>query len=411
MTASSPSFAKWTRLAAAGLLALGLAACAQQPADDARQPAPAQTPQPAEAPPAEPVAPPEPPREPGAAQVALLLPLTGQRGELGQALLNGAQMALFDVAGPNFELTVHDTSGTSQGAERAMAEALGQGADLVLGPLFSTSVAAAAPQARQAQVPVVSFSNDRTVGGRGVWTVGLDPAAQVDRVVDYATRQGMTRFAALAPRNLYGDTAVQALQQAAQRYGGTLTQVATYDPIAVSDAGPTVRQLAAQRAGYDALLIPAGGNELLTLAPLLPFYDIDPEETQYLGMAIWEEPGLGREGALVGAWLAAPERQAWLNWSQRYRETYGQAPPRLASLAYDATALAAVLAREARDRGQAADYAIAELTEPSGFAGVDGIFRLREDGTTERGLAVLELQRDGLQTIEAAPRSFRRVGS
>ncbi len=347
--------------------------------------------------------------------MALLLPLTGQRGELGQALLNAAQMALFDVGGPAFELTVHDTAGTPQGAERAMAEALGgggdPGADLILGPLFSTSVAAAAPRARSAGVPVISFSNDRTVGGRGVWTVGLAPAAQVERILDYATRQGLTRFAALAPRNPYGDAVLSALQQAAQRYGGRVAQVATYDPFAAADAGPVVQQLARARASYDAVLVPAGGTELLSLASLMPFYDIDPAEIRYLGTALWEDPSLGREAALAGGWFAAPDRGAWLRWAQRYEDLYGEPPPRLASLAYDATALAAVLAREAGRQGAAPDYAAEDLTKPSGFAGVDGIFRLLADGSAERGLAVLELRRDGLELREAAPRSFQQIGS
>ncbi len=393
-----------------GVLLLGLSACSG--ANDAAPQSGGQTPTPPTAQRApEPTPPPEPPRAPGEASVALLLPLSGQQGTLGQALLNAAQMAVFDVGGESFELTVHDTTGRPQGAEQAMQAALDQGADLVLGPLFSASVAAGAPRARSRQVPVIAFSNDRSVGGRGVWVIGLDPAAQVDRVVDYATRQGLTRFAALAPRNPYGDTVLQALQQAAARYGGYVAQVATYDPRAVNEAGPVVRQLAAARGSYDALLIPAGGNELLGLAPLLPYYDIDPAETQYLGTQLWEDPGLGRENALVGGWFGAPEREGWTQWAARYRELYGETPPRLASLAYDATALAAVLAREAGQAGQAPDYATAELTDPNGFAGVDGIFRLSGDGTAERGLAVLELQRDAIELREAAPRSFQRVGS
>ena len=58
-------------------------------------------------------------RQPGEARVALLLPLTGAQSGLGQALLNAAQMALFDVGGPNLELTVHDTGGRPPGAAQA----------------------------------------------------------------------------------------------------------------------------------------------------------------------------------------------------------------------------------------------------------------------------------------------------
>ena len=114
---------------------------------------------------------------------------------------------------------------------------------------------------------------------------------------------------------------------------------------------------------------------------------------------------------MVGGWFAAPERSGWEAWASRYRELYGETPPRLASLAYDATALAAVLAQEASQTGAAPDYSLDDLTDPNGFAGVDGIFRLRGDGSTERGLAVLQLQRNAIELRETAPTSFQRLGS
>ena len=46
------------------------------------------------------------------------------------------------------------------------------------------------------------------------------------------------------------------------------------------------------------------------------------------------------------------------------------------------------------------------LTNPSGFSGVDGIFRFRADGTNQRGLAVLRVTPAGPQVISPAPRAF-----
>jgi hypothetical protein len=46
------------------------------------------------------------------------------------------------------------------------------------------------------------------------------------------------------------------------------------------------------------------------------------------------------------------------------------------------------------------------LSSPSGFAGVDGIFRFAPDGVVERGLAVLQLDRRAIQVISPAPASF-----
>ena len=136
------------------------------------------------APPPEPVPPPAlagPPPMPGVARVALLLPLTGRSAELGQALLDAAQMALFDVRADDLVLMPKDTNGTPEGAARAAATAIAEGATLIIGPLFAGSVASVAPLARSAGVNVVAFSSERSVAGPGVFIMGLLPEQQIAR--------------------------------------------------------------------------------------------------------------------------------------------------------------------------------------------------------------------------------------
>jgi hypothetical protein len=55
------------------------------------------------------------------------------------------------------------------------------------------------------------------------------------------------------------------------------------------------------------------------------------------------------------------------------------------------------------------DFSAAAIANPNGFAGADGIFRFRGDGIAERGLAVLEVRREGFRTISPAPEDFRAV--
>lgn len=415
---------------------LALAACAPNVATQAP---PAQAPV-ATAPEPEPE--PEAARGPGdgRVRVALLLPLSGSSAGIGQAMLDAAQIALFDLADANFVLMPHDTLGTPEGAAAAAEAALADGAGLILGPLFARSVAAVKPHAQAAGVSVLAFSNDLTVGGDGVYVMGFVPHDQVRRVVGYARAQGLARFASLAPSTPYGDAVVDSLYETAQQTGAAVVEVARYDPNA-SDISDIVRHLAryddrraaleAQRqqlsqrtdeasrralarlqgletfgeVGFDAILLAEGGTRLRSIAPLLPFYDIDPTQVQVLGTGLWDEPGLGQEPALVGAWFAAPAPEARAGFEQRFEALYGRRPPRLATLAYDATALAAVLARE--PEGPAFDGA--SLTNPSGFAGIDGIFRLHANGMVERGLAVVEVTRDGSRVIDPAPTTFEEV--
>lgn len=386
---------------------------------------------------AEPLPIPRPMPSSGAVRVGFLVPLSGQHAWIGKAMLNAAQLSLFAFANDKLELLVLDTQGTPQGAKDAMSLALGDGARLIVGPLLATSVQAAAPAARTAGVPVVAFSNDRSVANPGIFTMGFLPRTEVQTIVAYAISQGLTRFAVLAPANDYGNAVVAALNEVTAAGGAMVVRSHQYDPAledfsqvvkSFSDHGARRQALmnqrrelkgrsdeAARRAlarldqleasgelPFDALLIAEGGKRLQNIAAHLPFYDIDPSKVHILGTGRWDEPGIGAEPALVGAWFAAPDPAARTSFEGEYKSLYGKAPPRLATIAYDAMALAAVLGKS-EDGG---DFSLATLTTASGFAGRDGIFRLLATGEIERGLAVLRVQRHGFDVIQPAPGTF-----
>lgn len=377
---------------------------------------------------------------PGPVSVALLLPLSGPSSELGQALFEAAQLALFDIGNEDFVLLPRDTGGTAEGAVRAANQALTAGARLVLGPLFSSSVAAVAPLTRLAGVNVVAFSSDRSVARPGVYLMGFLPAQQVTRVVEYAIGQKLQWFTALAPSNAYGESMVGALTEVTQAIGGILVEPLFFPAEAetAADVEDIVRfmanydvrraallsqrdQLMAQDdeisraaldrlegistiggAGFDAVLLPEGGPRLLSIAPLFPYFDIDSPEVRLLGTYQWESVVGEHEPALFGGWFAAPPPAARADFEKRFEDNFGYSPPRLASLAYDAVALAGALAKLPDGQGFSADT----LTNGSGFRGVDGIFRFTPDGGNERGLAVLEVTPEGAKTIDEAPKSF-----
>ncbi len=381
---------------------------------------------------------PAPPRDPfGLVRVGLLLPLSGPSADTGQALLNAAQMALFDIADARFVLQPYDTAGTPDGAVDAAALAVAHGAQVLLGPMFSASAKAVMPQAQAAGVNMVPFTTDPTVAAPGVFVMGFLVHEQVRRIISFSRAQGIQRFAALAPATPYGETAVDAMQQVLQQTGGTLNRVAFYDPSG-EDIADVVRQFAdydrrhnallAQRAAlegrtdavsrvalqrlermdtigdvpFDAVLLPEQGGRLTEVAALLPFYDVDPGRVQLLGTLLWHAPDLGKEPALVGGWYPAPDPESNAVFYRRYRELYGSQPPAIATHGYDAVALAAVLARTR----QSAPFASDALAMPSGFSGVDGVFRLLPTGLSERGFAVMAVNRNGAEPIDMAPSTF-----
>jgi ABC-type branched-subunit amino acid transport system substrate-binding protein len=377
-------------------------------------------------------------REP--VRIAVLLPLSARQASVrsvADSLLNAAQLALFEFGNPNVLLIPKDTRGTNSGAEGAAREALQEGAELILGPLFSGSVTAVRPIAAQRNVPVIAFSSDSSVAGNGVYLLSFLPEQDVDRVVDFAGLKGLTVFAGMVPQNDYGSLMRQALTNAVTSRAGEVYRIESYPNRAEAMFEPArrlalyderKRALASEKARlqgvdsdearaalkslegretlgdvpYQAVFVPAGGTELRSVAPLLPYFDVDPRKVRFLGTGQWDDASLGREPSLVGAWFAAPPRDAHNAFSQRYARAFGSQPPRMASLGYDATSLASALA--ARPPSQRFNEQI--LGNPDGFAGVDGIFRFLPDGRNERGLAVLEMRRNGPVVVDPAPQSF-----
>jgi ABC-type branched-subunit amino acid transport system substrate-binding protein len=398
------------RLGAAALAAAALAACAPQTVPE--RPPLQQEPREVQAPPREPVGPAQPitdrlgrPVDPEATKVAILLPLTGPAEDIGPAMLRAAEMAVFDVGHSDFELMPRDTRGTPEGAARAARTALREGAQLILGPLFSPSVPAAASVAGAAGVNVVAFTTDASVAGGNVLVMGFVPSQQVDRVVDFGRERGYDRFAVLAPETPYGRTVAEAMEDAAAQTGGEMVHVQFYDPEGTefSDPAQQLSDMALARQ-VDAVMLPDSGLRLRTVAPLLPYYGL--RGVRMLGTGLWDGAGLGREQALRGAWFAAPDPSLRAGFVRRYEENFGEPPPRLATLAYDAVALAAVLSQ----RPDHDDFDMRRLTDPSGFAGLDGIFRFRDTGLVQRGLAVLEVTEEGAEVVDPAPRSFAEAG-
>jgi len=348
----------------------------------------------------------------GTVKVALLLPISasGSTPAVAKALKQAAELALFDFDNPNVTLVPKDTKGTPEGARLAAESAMQEGAELIIGPLFAQEVSGAAPVARQRGVPMIAFSSDEKVAGGGVYLLSFLAGRDVPRIVSFAMSRGKRNFAELVPQSAYGRIAEAAFARAVSSGGGQAAVRATFPPNDSNAMLGPVRQVAnAIKSGQpvDALFLPAGREDLPSLAPLLASAELSSARVQFIGTGQWDYPNIGGDRALVGGWYPAPDPKGWSNFVQRYSKTYGATPPRIASLAYDAVSLAVSLSPNAP--GQR--YTTPQLTRPSGFSGVDGLFRLLSDGTSERGLAILEVREGGPQVIDPAPSSFATASS
>lgn len=333
----------------------------------------------------------------GGMKVGLLLPLSGAHAALGQALQNAAQMAVFDDNGARLELLPRDSGDTPQQAMAALQDLQARGVSLVVGPLFAPQVAAVKPVAANRNLPLLALSNDMSQAAPGTYLLGFAPPDQVMRVSDFACTQGSKGFVALLPNGTYGDVVSKALQTSVQRCSGANLKQRRYDGGSAQFTS-ALQEIAGTRQLFDTLVLAEPASQLQGTA--LPTA-LDGRHVRLIGTGLWDEDGIGRTApSLVGGWFAAPSGGDRQRFNRNYLAFYGAAPPRLAALAYDAVALAAALQK----RNLKPD--LANLTNPVGYMGVDGIFRLMPDGTAERGLAVSRITATGRDIIDQAPASF-----
>ncbi|CAO4156061.1 penicillin-binding protein activator [Methylorubrum aminovorans] len=337
----------------------------------------------------------------GSVKVALIVPLSGQGAAVGTALRNAAELAYEDFQKPNLQILMKDDRGTPDGAREAAQAAFAEGAEMVLGPLFAGSVQAAGSAARAAGKPVIAFSTDAAVAARGVYLISFLPQSEVDRIVDEAIAGGRRSFAALIPETTYGNAVEAQFREAVARRNARLVGIERYP---AGNPGAAVERLRRVIAGggaqADALFVPDTAEGLLTVAPVLTKVGFSPARVRPLGLALWNDPRVTAQPAFQGARFAAPDMAGFSNFAQRYQARFGAAPPRTASLGYDAVSLTVALVRQYGSQR----FADATLTNPAGFSGLDGTFRFSSEGVSERTLAVYEIRDNAAILVSPAPK-------
>lgn len=352
-------------------------------------------------------------------RLALLLPFSTSSSRLAQeaqSMYRAAEMAVFDRTGSDVLLIALDTKGTEAGARSATRAAIKAGADVILGPILAGNVRASSREARRTNTPLIAFSTDQTVAGDGTYLLSFPPEAEVARIVDYVSGTGATRFAYLGPDSAYGRRVKAAYADKVKANEGEITASESYQGNDISVMQSPAQRIAAFYAegeaiakanegttpmSFETILLPEGGTALRSLAPLLPYYEVDPARVQFLGTSKWADPDTVREPALNGGIFAGPDKDTQQPFLDAYDRTYGETATTLASLAYDAVFMGAYVA----DGDPKKRYDRAENTE--GFYGVDGLVSFDADGKPERGLAVYQIRNGRFVVIDPAPRSVQ----
>ena len=368
----------------------------------------------------------------------MLLPLSGPAAKLGQSMQDAAFLALSDkyASMPRAQrdatrviIIPKDTKGSVTDALTAAQQAINEGAQVLLGPVFGKALETVAPFARNKNVNIISFSNNRLLAGDGVFLMSFLPEQQIERIVEYAAKQNIRSIAALLPNDAYGKTVKDTLMDTAQRNRVAVTKLAFYPRAAQSikseilslfgnpeeeayeQSGitPDPNKKMTTEHGFQALLIPEGGERLNRIIRDMQSLGIDHRSLMILGSGQWDDDSVKLSPALHGAMFAGTDPDRRQTFVRHFENTYDYQPARLATLAYDAMALVTTLAYN-EPMHITSDHLFSrdKLTHSSGFNGpVDGIFRFLPSGLSDRGLAIIEVTPNGLKAREWAPTSFR----
>ena len=375
-------------------------------------------------------------------RVGMLLPLSGDNASVGEDLRNAAMLAQFEIGDDAYVLQFYDTKGTADGAKDAFKQALNDNVEVVLGPVFAAEVGAIRSKAQSEDIPVLSFTSDTTKLGKGVYSLALLLSDQTERVIRYACENKKTRLAVLAPDNYAGDIAIETAMKVAPTCGISVDHVSVYNPTFIN-FDPYVRNVlpkeyleklkqkelekgkkkqekepleeeqspepeeekpelsVAEQLDFDALLIADDGNRLKSIASLFGLYDVTPKDVLFLGMATWQDKSLTTEGALQGGIFPVLPAEGFDAFARKYEETFAKKPMRLASYAYDAVSMTALIRRK---YGKILpEY----ITQPSGFLGTDGLIRFHQNGLPERLMGLSKIcSRNKFSVVEKAYPSF-----
>lgn len=344
--------------------------------------------------------------------VALLVPSSSESSGdavLSQSLENAARLAMSDLEGVQIDLRVYDTAGDASIAQAAALKAVNDGAKIILGPVRSGPSNAVGLALANRNVNVLSFSNNTSIAGGNVFVLGPTFENSANRMAGFAARNGKTNILTVHAQNVAGEAGRTAIANALATTTALSAGTVSYEfsQQGVVNAVSEVRDMA-ESSGADAIFLTSNTSGALPLlSQLLPEAGVDPLETQFIGLTRWDIPAQTLDlPGVQGGWFAMPDPALTGQFTDRYAAAYGTSPHPIGGLAYDGIAAIGALVSQ----GNSDALTASGLTQSAGFNGVNGIFRLRADGTNERGLAVATIRDKQVVIIDPAPRSFGGAG-
>ena len=359
-------------------------------------------------------------------KVGVMLPLSGEHSEIGNLILNAIEMAVFQTEENKLELHIKDTEAKSDIAKKVLSELIDEGVKVVIGPLFSKSLAAIQSEVASKNINIFALTNNINLRNKGIWIFGVDPQAQTEKVLRYALEKGSKNIAALLPQNAYGlllfDTitsftqanlmkiekiefynfSLESQRKNAQKISEGFKDYKLYlDKIKEQDnEEEKVNKVLFMEKPFDSVFIAAGGQNLTVLSSQLQYNNVDPKIVQYLGISSWEDSSILNEPALEGGVFVTTSEMYQKKIKLIYKNSFNKEMPKIAMIAYDIVALLGSLNNLGRN------FNIYDLVNDEGYIGLRGLFRLKKNGVVERAFQLKKIKNKKFTILQKANNQF-----
>ena len=339
----------------------------------------------------------------GETRVALLLPLSGNANlaNVGISMTNGARLAMDYIARSpkitnNITIIIKDTQGDANIAASKAQEAINEGAKLILGPLRGQNVIAAGTVAKNANIPLIGFSNNSGAASNGVYLLNVLPQTELRRSLSYAQSIGKRSFVAITSTSAFGQIQRGAFIQTTAKLGLNATGVYSFaNEGEARTAVETILPLI-QSGQVDTLFIPDRATAP-SIGVLLEAAGIDKTKLLIIGSADWENDfNIPQTPFLNGAIFPAIDDAGQLALKPEYEAKFGSSPHPFTTITYTAT----LLANSSALSKSIPPYNRTLLTNPSGFKGRDGLFRFFNNGKSEYALIIKAVGNGGSYRVD-----------
>ncbi|MCQ2574726.1 MAG: penicillin-binding protein activator [Alphaproteobacteria bacterium] len=375
--------------------------------------------------------------------IAVLLPTSDQNKSIGNSIKTSIEMALVQRPSENIKTTFYDISGDSINKKQIIQEVLSTNPNIIIGPVFAEDVKELRDE-KNSELPVLSFTSDISAVGNGVMTMALLPTQSIETIIRQIQNDGIQNIIVVAPNDQSGklmasvayeastiynlqlnglfyytpndsnsmkDTAIKASMyetrsQANTRAKEVLSDILTKESLSQNEYDSLNQQLekiskteVLGPVPYNAVLFLGNGNDSKTLASFLRYYGVNSQQVHFYGTTLWQGSDIASDFTMSGAKYATlPDISE--NFVELYKQATDQYPDYMSSFGYDAINMILEMVNTNKNY---ASY----LLDPSGYNGINGIFRLQPSGESERGLLIKQLNGSGTaRTIKEAPNNF-----